>query len=391
MKEKQSVEEFFHCLMEVLGRDQFISLTLGKKASRLSDLSNIYIKPIKINGISHLSFKFRFENRDQVKNYLFEEGEKEIRNFLGNVFLSANLFTKEEDIQLTLNKKRNASLRRTEASKTIEQINLKHDKKKKRWISSDNIYLKKLGLTDDKGQLLPSRQDKFKQINRYIEVVDHLIDQANLPDELDIVDMGSGKGYLTFALYDHLVNNRRKRVSVTGIELRQNLVDLCNEIAQEARFENLRFISQDIHDYKEKKIDVLIALHACDTATDEAIFKGIGADSGLIICAPCCHKQVRKQMHSTDELQAITQFGIFEERQAEMLTDSIRALLMEANGYQSKVFEFISSEHTRKNVMLTAAKLARPLPSKDSLEKVKKLKATFGLEYHYLEKLLAND
>ena len=200
--------------------------------------------------------------------------------------------------------------------------------------------------------------------------------------------MGAGKGYLTFALYDFLSNTLRKKAQVMGVEVRPDLVQLCNQIAQNAGFEQLNFQQGYIGNFTLPKTDILIALHACDTATDDAIFKGIQAKADLIICAPCCHKQIRKQMNCTTHLQNMLQYGIHKERMAEMVTDTIRALLLEVNGYQTKVFEFISTEHTGKNVMIVGQKVSKTKDSSHYLEKIEMLKSEFGIEEHYLEKLL---
>jgi hypothetical protein len=170
--------------------------------------------------------------------------------------------------------------------------------------------------------------------------------------------MGSGKGYLSFALFDYLQNTLKLPVKLTGVEFRQDLVDLCNKIAKESKFSNLQFVQDTIENYKsDKKIDVLIALHACDTATDDAIHKGISHNAELIITAPCCHKQIRKEMTrctANKELSSLLSHGIFIERQAEMVTDNLRALYLEKANYSTKVFEFIATEHTPKNILITA-------------------------------------
>ena len=167
-----------------------------------------------------------------------------------------------------------------------------------------------------------------------------------------IVDMGSGKGYLTFALYDYLKNSLKLNIKMIGVELRPELVNLCTEIRESCGFNGLEFVSKNINNFKSDEVDILIALHACDTATDSAIFKGIKSNANLIVCAPCCHKQVRRDMKSRSKFNLITKHGIFKERLAEMLTDTLRTLIMEKEGYKTKAFEFISNEHTRKNIML---------------------------------------
>ncbi|HRP61506.1 MAG TPA: SAM-dependent methyltransferase, partial [Vicingus sp.] len=188
------------------------------------------------------------------------------------------------------------------------------------------------------------------------EVIESLLKQTDLPKTISVVDMGSGKGYLTFALYDFLVNQKKIDATITGIEARKDLVDFCNKTAQDCGFEKLHFKHQTIQDFNTKKIDILIALHACDTATDDAIFKGIKANASLIVTAPCCHKQIRQQLKGTTTTNPILKYGIFKERQYEMVTDTLRALLLEQQHYDAHVFEFVSNEHTRKNVMLVGTK-----------------------------------
>jgi len=175
------------------------------------------------------------------------------------------------------------------------------------------------------------------------------------------------------------------QVSVTGIELRKELVDYCNDIAEKCGFENLNFECKPIQEYADKKIDILIALHACDTATDDAITKGIIAKADLIVCAPCCHKQVRQSLKGKEQEDPILKYGIFKERQFEMVTDTIRALILEKQQYQTKIFEFVSNEHTRKNVMLVATKSTKEIDVKKVNSKIKGIKEAYGIEEHYLE------
>lgn len=176
---------------------------------------------------------------------------------------------------------------------------------------------------------------------------------------------------------------------VTGIELRPALVEFCNKTAREAGFEGLHFVAEDIANYHPDRLDLLIALHACDTATDLALAKGIHGKASIIVVAPCCHKQVRAEMHPHNEMAPLLRHGILEERQAEILTDGIRALLLESQGYRTQVFEFISTEHTAKNVMITAVGGPREARREnEALEKVRALKSGFGIGEHYLEKLL---
>jgi hypothetical protein len=165
-------------------------------------------------------------------------------------------------------------------------------------------------------------------------------------------------------------------------------VEYCNNVAKECGFNSLHFVCKPIEEYKEAKIDILIALHACDTATDDAIYKGIVSDSSLIICAPCCHKQIRQQVKGIEQESPLLKYGIFKERQFEMVTDTIRALIMEEHQYQTKIFEFISNEHTRKNILLVGAKTEQKADRKSIDEKIESVKNMYQIKQHYLEKLV---
>lgn len=262
-----------------------------------------------------------------------------------------------------------------------------HDHEKKRLLDPRSAWLVPLGIANQQGEILKSAQDKWRQINKFLEIIESLVRQ-DLPDENHVfraADMGSGKGYLTFALYDFLKNKLGIDAQITGIELRPGLVEFCNKTAQQVGFQGLAFISQDIKTWQTEPLDLLIALHACDTATDLAIAGGLRARAKMIVVAPCCHKQVRRDMATKNELAPILKNGILEERQAEILTDGIRALLLESQGYRTQVFEFISTEHTTKNVMITAVKGRK---NAAALGQVAALKTAFGLEKHFLETLL---
>lgn len=232
--------------------------------------------------------------------------------------------------------------------------------------------------------------DKFRQINKFVEIIDSILPSSPPADVFKVADMGSGKGYLTFALYDHLTNNRNFKADITGVEMRPELVQKCNAITWQSGFDGLQFVGGTIQEYDPGKIEMLIALHACDTATDDAIATGIRAGAATIIVAPCCHKQVRKAMTPPSALRPMLQHGIFAERQAEMLTDALRALLLTRQGYQVKTLEFISNEHTPKNVMIIATRSNKKVAVARIEKQIALLKKTFGIEYHYLETLLAD-
>ncbi len=387
------ISQFLDHLTHSVESGSFIKLALSNKKDTDSDLSNVYIKPVLIKEQLMLSFIYRHKTKDITRNYNPDEAKTEIERLINANFNQVFLATTENDFQLLQNKKGSVTLLKKPASST-KVPSLSHDKSKPRIINPDGrIYLQALGITNREGRIKPDMQDKFRQINKYIEIVDGIIKDIDLPESIKVADMGAGKGYLTFAMYDYLTSKMNKQVEMTGVELRKELVDSCNSIARESQFDGLKFIQGTIEKTDIPDTDILIALHACDTATDEAIFKGIKMGAEVIVCSPCCHKQVRREMETSGVLSEITQFGILAERQAEILTDTIRALILEAYGYRTNIAEFVATEHTPKNLIISAVKKKinpnrHKLPDPEVLKDVEDLKKLFKLRSHYLQKLL---
>jgi hypothetical protein len=377
---------FFEKLDKSFSDDTFVKITLSKPAYKSDGLHNIYARIATIKGERMLSFTYHYQTNDQVKNYTLEEAKEVFTELLNQKFKVAILFTLKEDFTTQFSKKGKVTTRSTFPSFKNKPPET-HDKPKERRAELGK-YLNLLGITDAEGIVIPKMADKYKQINKYLEIIENLMKNADLSKTISIVDMGSGKGYLTFALYDYLVNQRKREVTIKGIELREELVDFCNKTAEICGFEGLSFVRQTIQEYKPKKIDILIALHACDTATDDALGKAIRANAQLVITAPCCHKQIRQQLKGKEQDSPILKYGIFKERQYEMVTDTIRALLLEKHQYNTKVFEFISNEHTRKNVMLIGQKSTKKADTKVISGKIKDLKNEFNIDSHYLEEIL---
>ncbi|MCF6364977.1 MAG: SAM-dependent methyltransferase [Bacteroidales bacterium] len=367
---------------------EFVKLILSKKRNKNSDLKKVTIKLSKIKEDLKLSFNYTHNTNDKTKNFEIEEGISKIQELLDTEFYNADLFTTKETIQLFTNKKNNSKIKTTEPTFTTIP-NLSHDKiKKKRILLENNLYLQELGITTKNFKIKKDMHDKYRQINKYLEIIESLLDSLKEKKELKIVDMGSGKGYLTFALYDFLKNSLNLQPKISGVEFREELVKKSNQLADKAGFKNLNFKQGTIKQTEIGKIDILIALHACDTATDEAIYKGIKSNADLIIVAPCCQKQIRKQFNVQNEMASIVKHGILKEQQAVIITDGLRALILEAFGYKAKVFEFISTEHTPKNTMVVGTKHNNKIHKNEILEKINAIKDLFGIEYHHLEKLL---
>jgi SAM-dependent methyltransferase len=270
------------------------------------------------------------------------------------------------------------------------EVSVAHDRQKRRRLDPGRPFLQALGITDARRAVLPSMSHKWKQINRFLEVFDHVFKGSALEGRrgIHVVDFGAGKGYLTFAIHDYLRNTRGMEARVTGVELRPGLVEFCNEVAGRLTCEGLTFRQGSLADAEAMEMDVMIALHACDTATDLALHRGIRAGASILLCAPCCHKQIRPQMTAPAVLQPVLRHGVHLGQEAEMVTDSLRALLLESVGYQVGVFEFISLEHTDKNKMISAVKRGGAVDRGKALAQVEALKAFYGIREQELERLM---
>lgn len=402
------MQKFINKLQASLNDGSFVKLTLSKPKANsqqpTADLRNVYVKPIILKNEKMFSFTYRYERRDETKNYDAEQTLEVINQLVPNVFLNASLFTLTEDVTLLISKKGKATVM-TKAVKEQREQNVQHDKVKNRLINTDNPWWFKLGLTTREGKVTADMQHKFKQICKYVEIVDGVMKNVKFDGKIRIADMGAGKGYLTFALYEYLTQRCKYDIEMEGVEIRPDLVVKINEIIKESNLKDFRFVESSIDSYQlsavscqpiansqqptaNSQLDVLIALHACNTATDDAIIKGIESGAKLIICAPCCHKQIRQEMEKSKVVDPITRYGIFLERQAVMITDAIRALIMEYYGYKTQVMEFIEMEHTPKNILLVGRKSDAPVDKEAILKQIEALKKQYGIEKHYLEKVL---
>jgi SAM-dependent methyltransferase len=318
---------------------------------------------------------WRHATKDITKNHEAGEAIGLLDSLIGSEFLDAHLFTPDRSAQLeTSGSASRISVKRPERAPALTRGN---DRPKHRPIAPGAPWLRALGVTDERGRPVTAMADKFRQIEKFAEILGHLMGDAGMDAgrSLRVFDMGCGKGYLTFAASDLLGG----RAQVCGIEARADLVDFCARTASDQGFgDRLSFRVGSIASTKVGSVDILIALHACDTATDDALAKGVAAGAALLIVAPCCQKEIRPQLVSPTVLAAALKHGIFEERQAEFVTDALRAQLLEWAGYRTRVFEFISTEHTAKNTMITAVK-ARPSGDALIAGRIREFAAFYGV------------
>ena len=385
-----AISDFVSECQESLDSGSFVKLTLSNYKGPEQHLQKVAARLIDVKRGRKLSLQFYFDTRQVVKNHPVTEAAAEIRRLIDSGFRSAHLFTTRNDHQLTIGK-RSSRLQKGKPS-FAEKPSTDHDRSKTSQIDPDAFYLKALGITSDDGSVRAQQRDKWRQINKYVEILGGLFDQSSLNggQALKIVDMGSGKGYLTFAAYDYFANVRGLSVEMIGVDTKQELVELCNQVAGAAGFGGLQFVHGEIETFGVTKADVLIALHACDTATDDALFKGISAAAEIIVAAPCCHKEIRKQIKPPLALRNVLKHGTLIEREAELLTDGLRAMLLEQNGYSTKVFEFVPTQHTPKNTMIVAVRRESEGPPATVISaEIEQLKGLYGIREQRLENLLA--
>ena len=367
----------------------------------------VVVRALTLKGEPHWSFVYTHATRDVTKNLPKNDRPpgphapphlRELRGLLEARFLHAHLIEPRGETQLLTSRRGKRTLLRgklTEAAPPAADEAARHDRLKRRFVDIARPFLVELGVTTPEHQLVPAMARKWKQINKFVEVLDHALAATGLArrDRIDVLDFGAGKGYLTFAMHEHLCHTLGLPARVTGVELREDLVALCNGVAGRLGLAGLHFEHGDVGSHAAPAVDIMVALHACDTATDHAIHKGVRAGAAIILCSPCCHKELRPQLLSPHPLRPILKHGVHLGQEAEMLTDSLRALLLDACGYDTQVFEFVSLEHTNKNKMILAVRrdAAAPHDADARWRQVQDVKAFYGIRDQCLERLLLAD
>ncbi|HET6789198.1 MAG TPA: SAM-dependent methyltransferase [Aquabacterium sp.] len=402
-----SVARFAHLIEQALQQGRCERIVLAHYTGAEPQLQRVIARPVTLRDQPHLSLVYRYQTKDITKNLPLAEGCGAVLGLCGpQGFRNAHLHTATEEVQLAFSKKGKASVRVGKPSNAealqaaaasgrpgVASQGDAHNRDKHRFLDLSRPFLRELGVTDASGHLIPAMSRKWKQINKFIEVFSAALARSSLADQpqIHVVDFGSGKGYLTFAIHDWLRHTLQRDARVTGVELRADLVQLCQRVIGQLHLEDMDYEQGDVRDYHPAALNVMIALHACDVATDYAFHLGIRAGAEIIMCSPCCHKQIRPQLLSPHPLRPILQHGIHLGQEAEMLTDGLRALLLDAAGYDTQVFEFISLEHTNKNKMILAVKRSTPRPADEVVAQIRDIKAFYGIQEQCLESLLKAD
>jgi SAM-dependent methyltransferase len=382
-------DRFLQLLQQSAREGTLVKLTLGRPGAGAEDLKNLFVRPVELKKGPQLCFVWRHQTRDITKNLSVEEGLEELARQLGQTFLDAHLFTQTQTAELRCHGEGKDHLVVKVASSTAPRAQAAHNREKEHLLDATAPWLQLLGITNERGAPRAEMSAKYRQIQKFAELLAHLLTDAGLlgaeppATPLQVTDMGCGKGYLTFAVAGLLAG----RAQVTGVELRPELVERCNAVAARCGMGHLKFLPGTIQAADLGKPDIVIALHACDTATDDALARGIAAEARVLLVSPCCQKELRPQLQAPAVLGGALRHGIFQERQSEFVTDALRAELLEWAGYRTRVFEFISTEHTAKNLMIAAVR-TRPPGDEAAAARIRALAAFYGIRQHALARHL---
>ena len=406
------MEEIIQFLAGILNRE-FIRAVFSNPRVK-DNVVKAKLRPMEQKG--ELLFQLGSFTKTQAfhKNLMVEETKDELAKLLEE-FRQVQVETVSEDITVLISKKGKATIKRKRKKVQAKAADLSHNRKKK-YILEEGIvvpFLQDLGVMTQDGKIVRTKMDKFRQINRFLEFVEDILPQLDKDRELTLLDFGCGKSYLTFAMYYYLHELKGYDIRIIGLDLKTDVILHCNELAKKYGYEKLTFLVGDIADYEGvDQVDMVVTLHACDTATDYALAKAVGWNAKVILSVPCCQHEVNKQlekqrnlhsgkMKSKTEVMGVSEmlgdqlasmeevlgpimdYGLLRERFAALVTDGLRAKRLESEGYETQVLEFIDMEHTPKNILLRAVKKGSPAAKSrkeaEDCERFLKIQPTLGM------------
>lgn len=344
-------------LLELDSSNEIIEIILSNlKVKESESYNKIVVKPVILKEKLYYQFSMYYEKKVLHENIEKECLAEKISQLMEDKFKQAVIFTVKEDIQVLTNKKGKVSILRKKASK--QKTSAEHNKTKNYILQEGTKidFLTALGVMNAEGKVLSPKYDKFRQINRFLEMIEDIVPNLDTKKELNIIDFGCGKSYLTFALYYYLKKIKGFDINVVGLDLKKDVIENCNDLAKKLKWEKLNFSVGDIAGYiPENDIDLMVTLHACDTATDAALEKAVRWNTKVILSVPCCQHELNAKLKN-ETLNSMLKYGILKERFSSLATDAIRANVLELLGYNVQLLEFIDMEHTPKNILIRAVK-----------------------------------
>lgn len=345
--------------------DEQLGQIILSNSRRKEEVSKVRVRPLLLQG--KLVFQVEEFRGKQAfhQNLMKDEAYEYLQNAMSDTFRQMELASAKGSAQILVSKngKMTVKVKKNRPVKGQAKIQapstlLDHNRKKKYVLEEGKPipFLQDLGVMTADGRIVHSRYDKFRQINRFLEFVQDILPKLPKGREINIIDFGCGKSYLTFAMYYYLKELNGFDIRVIGLDLKQDVIDHCNQLARKYGFEKLAFYHGDIASYEGvDQVDMVVTLHACDTATDYALAKAVRWNASVILPVPCCQHELNRQMKN-DMLEPVLQYGLLKERMAALYTDGIRAEILENHGYRTQILEFIDMEHTPKNVLIRAVK-----------------------------------
>lgn len=389
------MKKLHEVLNEWISEKQLIKATLsGKKTPGLTQ--KVVLKPVQLKQGIRIQFEYHEKAKVTHQNLEVSDAVRTLETLMKESFKQLDIKAFGADVKIFSTEGDNCrvSVKNVPESAEKRSVVLKHDRVKHYQLEEGVAvdYLVYLGVQNSEGKVIKARYDKFRQINRFLEFVEDVV--KALPDKgrpLHIVDFGCGKAYLTFALYDFFTRKLGREVSIIGLDLKEEVVAFCNLTAQSLGYRGLTFKVGDIRDHQETQpVDLVVTLHACDTATDEAIAKSIEWGVEVLLSVPCCQHELHDRIQN-NALEPILKYGILRERMTGIVTDAYRALILEGMNYDVQILEFIDMTHTPKNLMLRASK-RRVIHPKDAAlkwQEIDDFEETFSIKNTYLRQRVA--
>lgn len=345
--------------------DEQLGQIILSNSRRKEEVSKVRVRPLLLQGKQVFQVE-EFRGKQAFhQNLMKDEAYEYLQNAMSDTFRQMELASAKGSAQILVSKNGKMTMkvkknRPVEGQAKIQAPStlLDHNRKKKYVLEEGKPipFLQDLGVMTADGRIVHSRYDKFRQINRFLEFVQDILPKLPKGREINIIDFGCGKSYLTFAMYYYLKELNGFDIRVIGLDLKQDVIDHCNQLARKHGFEKLAFYHGDIASYEGvDQVDMVVTLHACDTATDYALAKAVRWNASVILSVPCCQHELNRQMKN-DMLEPVLQYGLLKERMAALYTDGIRAEILENHGYRTQILEFIDMEHTPKNVLIRAVK-----------------------------------
>ena len=362
------MEELRTLLEQSLNID-FLTATLSNPREK-EGVKKVKVRPIMKQGV--LLFQCESHQNNQVfhENLKDSEAVEKIVEYM-NQFKQMQLETKAFRYTVLVSKKGKFTIQKKKQTGCVKEADLSHNRSKK-YILQEGVavpFLQDLGVMTAEGKIVRTKFDKFRQINRFLEFIEDILPQLAKDREVTILDFGCGKSYLTFAMYYYLHELKKYDVRIIGLDLKTDVIRHCNQLSEKYGYKKLKFLEGNIADYTGvEEVDMVVTLHACDTATDYALDKAVGWNAKVILSVPCCQHEVNGQIES-ETLQPLFKYGLIKERMAALVTDAMRAEYLESCGYDAQILEFIDMEHTPKNILIRAVKTGK---KKENMDKIKK-------------------